>query len=208
MVRLKPLTRLRLGFLVLGALLLGPLGLLWSTANQRLETQRRLRHEVVGERIFDELERELTGLLDRESRRPSLAYDAPTRADSWAPFVVGYFTVGHADPELLASSELSPERRRRMAWALVRWQKRLGATGAAPEPSFERTPERSKADGAQEPDTQAPAPAPAPESAAAVRRRSVPRSSPDILRQLNRAGEVRQQRAPAASKHDQDMLAY
>ncbi|MBN1606686.1 MAG: hypothetical protein JW940_08630 [Polyangiaceae bacterium] len=207
MVRLKPLTRLRLGFLVLGALLLGPLGLLWSTANQRLETQRRLRHEVVGERIFDELERELTDLLDRESRRPSLAYDAPTSADSWAPFVVGYFTVGRAGPEVLAKSELAPERRRRMAWALARWEKRPGAAGPAAEPSREMIPERSQAEGKAQPATPAPAPAAMPKRAA-TDGRAAPRSSPDILKQLNRAGEVRQQRAPAASKNEHDMLAY
>jgi hypothetical protein len=208
MVRLKPLTRLRLGFLVLGVLLLGPLALLWSAANQRLEIQRRLRHEVVGERIFDELERELTDLLDRESRRPSLAYDAPTRPDVWAPFVVGYFTLGRAGPEVLAESELAPERRQRMAWALAQWQKRPGTTGPIPEPSLEMTPERGKAEGILRPETRAPAPAPAPKSAAAVGRPSVPRTSPEILKQLNRAGEVRQQRAPAASKNDRDMLAY
>jgi hypothetical protein len=208
MVRLKPLTRLRLGFLVLGALLLGPLGLLWSTANQRLETQRRLRHEVVGERIFDELERELTDLLDREARRPSLAYDTPTRPDAWAPFVVGYFTAGRAEPEILAQSELAPERRQRMAWAIAQWQKRFGTTGPVPERSLETRPEGAKAERAVLPAPPAPAPAVSPKSASAVERPSVPRTSPDILRQLNRAGEVRQQRAPAASKNDQDMLAY
>jgi hypothetical protein len=207
MVRLKPLTRLRLGFAVLGALLLAPLGLLWSTANQRLETQRRLRHEVVGERIFDELERELTDLLDREARRPSVAYDAPTRPDSWAPFVVGYFTAAHAAPEILAESELAPERRQRMAWAVAEWHKRLGATRPAPEPTPEATPERNEAPGIMRHESLAPAPAAAPKSAAAGPQ-AVPRRSPDILKQLNRAGEVRQQRAPAPSKNEQDMLAY
>jgi hypothetical protein len=208
MVRLEPLTRLRLGFLLLGALLLGPLGLLWSTADERLETQRRLRHEVVGERIFDELERELTDLLDRESRRPSLAYDAPTRPDVWAPFVVGYFTVGRAGPEVLAESELAPERRQRMAWALARWQKRRGATSPVPEPGLEKAPARGQFERPLQSETHAPAPAPAPKSAAADGRASAPRTSPEILKQLNRAGEVRQQRAPAASNHDTDMLAY
>ena len=207
MVRLKPLTRLRLGFAVLGALLLGPLGLLWSTANQRLETQRRLRHEVVGERIFDELERELTDLLDRESRRPSAAYDGTTRPDSWAPFVVGYFTVKQGEAHVVASTDLPEERRQRMEWAIGRWQGRGPARASLGEPPVHANPEPSRTRRAAPSEGFAREPAPLPPAPSEVKSQAVPRTSPEILRQLNRGEEVRQ-RAPASDKQEMDPLGY
>jgi hypothetical protein len=113
------LKRLRLGFVLLGALLLLPLGFVLRAAEARLEAQRRLRHEIVAERIFDEMEHELGSLLANEQRRPSSAYDAEnTRVSSWSPFVVGYFAGGRGGTRLLAADQLGSARAERVAGAL------------------------------------------------------------------------------------------
>jgi len=64
------MTRLRFTFLALALMLLLPLGLLVSRALVSLANERELRHQIVAERIFDEMERELTALVRREEDRP------------------------------------------------------------------------------------------------------------------------------------------
>lgn len=114
------LARLRIAFLLLGVALLAPLLFLVRAAEVRFETQRQLRHEMVAERIFDEMETELTALLERESQRPSSAYDVVhTRVESWAPFVVGYFKRDITGPHLLAQAQLSPTRASRTRDAIT-----------------------------------------------------------------------------------------
>lgn len=111
----RALTRLRIAFLLLGAALLLPLGLLLRSVDTRLEAQRRLRHELVAERIFDEMESELSALLAREEARPSDAYvDADTRVENWAPFVVGYFTRDQHGARIVAKPQLAPDRLHRL----------------------------------------------------------------------------------------------
>jgi hypothetical protein len=90
----RSLNRLRLAFMAIGVVLLAPLGwLLWSF-DQRLEAQRRLRHEVVAERIFDEVERELLRFLNEEAQRPNEAFQSGIALDAAAPYVLGYYTKG------------------------------------------------------------------------------------------------------------------
>jgi hypothetical protein len=116
---------LRIAFVLLAAALLLPLALLLRSVDSRLEAQRRLRHELVAERIFDEMEGELTALLAREDARPSDAYvGSSTRVENWAPFVVGYFTRDERGVQILAKPQLAPERLHRLEAALK-------ATGAA-----------------------------------------------------------------------------
>jgi len=173
-MHVHPLTRLRLWFVALGVLLLTPLGFLLDAVDERIEAQRRLRHEVVAERIFDELERELTALLDAESARPSAAYDEPTRVEAWAPYVVGYFKLGADGVELLARDQLDPARRARLTAALGTL---LDAKGQPPEPGEEL--------GATlVPTTSLPV-SPARQKA------FEPKSSPDVLQKLNRSQEER-----------------
>jgi hypothetical protein len=170
------LTRLRIAFLSLGALLLGALLLFVSSALARLEHQRELRHRVVAERIFDELERELTAHLVAESERPSSAYDAEaTSAESWAPFVVGYFTVADGY-RVVARDQLAPERVTRLERALSSvWP---GPTAEKPviEPQPPATPSeepsKKNTDKAAADDVQ---------------------SSSEVLQKLNRAKEDREQ---------------
>ncbi len=66
----------RLGLLLvaLGALLLLGIGALLARSLGSLAQEERLRHQLVAERLFDELERELTDLTMREESRSFLEY--------------------------------------------------------------------------------------------------------------------------------------
>src|SRR5512138_153681 len=110
MARLSRLSLLRLTFVGLGALLLAPLGVLKHAVDMRIARQTKLRHEVVAERIFDEFERELTRVIERESARPSSAYDSPTDPSSWAPFIVGYFVNEAGTRRLVTRDDLDRNR--------------------------------------------------------------------------------------------------
>jgi hypothetical protein len=202
-VRLRPLTRLRLAFFALGAVLLTPLAFLLVAIEGRVEAQRRLRHEVVAERIFDELERELTAVIEAESARPSAAYDEPTRSETWAPFVVGYFKVGAAGLELLARDQLDSARTARLSGVLSALSappsgRRLGQLAPALAPAIQES-----------------AVVAAPVVAAAPERQFAAKSTPDVLQKLNRGQESRIQRKAAAptasgskSKQQDPMMGF
>jgi signal transduction histidine kinase len=164
------LFKLRLGFIALGAaLLLAVLGLLHSAVS-RLEQQRRLRHQMVAERVFDEAEREISSLLQHEAERPSTAYDASeTDPDRWSRFIVGYY---HRDPDLqvVAASKLSPARLARIRTAVARAQATLDAAALDKSAGRAEPPGDGEAERTGQP------------------------SSPDILRQLNRSVKVRERR--------------
>ena len=98
------MTRLRFTFIALALLLLLPLGLLVSRALVSLANERELRHQIVAERIFDEMERELTALVRREEDRPFEHYRSyyvaessgtsirsPLADSSFEPFILDYF---------------------------------------------------------------------------------------------------------------------
>lgn len=187
-MRLTLIARLRVGFVLLGVALMAPLAFVIHSVNERVEAQRRLRHQVVAERIFDELERELTAVLELESERPSAAYDAGnTNADAWAPFVVGYFkTSDGGATELVAATQLHPARRERLRRSLARWtHDELDQR--------ERQAEPEPAPPGAAPTRLAPSPGPAlaPAPVKAPARSPASKTSPEILRQLNRAREVR-----------------
>lgn len=196
----RALTRLRIGFILVGGLLLLPLWLLLREAEARFEEQRRLRHEIVAERIFDEMERELTALLQTERARPSGAYDAPrTRVTAWSPFVVGYFTRDPDGVHLPARSQLGPERAGRVRQAVQGVFARKhgpahigrGASRAAETRSLISPPATASVRAQEAPAPRlSPAPPPAPkeaERAAPIKPR--PRKAArqeTVLRQLNR----------------------
>jgi len=66
----------RIGLLValLSVLLLVGLGLLVARALESVENERAMRHEVLAERVFDEMEEALTEITEREEARPFLQY--------------------------------------------------------------------------------------------------------------------------------------
>jgi hypothetical protein len=180
------LRRVRIAFAACTSLLLLGTWALLNSALQRLEHERRLRHEVVAERVFDELERELSAYLERESARPSAVYEASSDVESWAPFVIGYFTVDDAY-HLVSREQLAPERARRIESALAQvW----------PNPSSPPAPPTQEAPIAQKNKLDLRKLSPAKLKAVD--------NSPEVLRRLNRAQDTREEQA--ASK--QDPFAY
>jgi len=187
-MRLSALNRLRLAFFGIGLLLLTPLALLAHSVNERLEAQRRLRHEVVADRIFDELERELTLVLSQEVARPSAVYDAASiDFPGSGSYVLGYFTSAGGQQRLLGGPSSDGEREQRVRWALAELER--SAPGAAPPssaaPASARPPDGSASDAtesASSPGVPARRIQPAPAS---------PRSSPEILKKLNRGDQER-----------------
>src|SRR5262245_51640948 len=112
--------RFRLLFVLVAASVLVPAGLLARRALESVEIERAARHQAVAERVFDEMERALSGFLAAEEQRPFGHYAHATRtpgepfgtvtrsplADPPAlPFVIGYF---QRDPD--GSIHLPAER--------------------------------------------------------------------------------------------------
>lgn len=161
----RSLNRLRLAFIAIGVVLLAPLGwLLWSF-DQRLEAQRRLRHEVVAERIFDEVERELLRFLNEEAQRPNEAFQNGIALDASAPYVLGYYTKGSSGTRDVTIGG-NADKWQRVDSSLGSKQALPMPGGTAAEYGLRRAPSRSEP----------------------VKRVESPS---DALRQLNRADEIR-----------------
>jgi signal transduction histidine kinase len=158
------LAPLRWAFLALGAALLMAVGLPLHSALSRLDEQRLIRHRMVAERVFDEAEREVSSVLQLEAKRPSDAYDA----QDTDPDNWAPFVVGYyrREPELhiVAEDALPEERSARVRAAVASVRAVLDA---------------------------APVSAASPADAATDEHI---RSSPDVLRQLNRGVKVRERR--------------
>jgi signal transduction histidine kinase len=127
--------RLRLLFLALALVVLGPLALLVHRAIASATLERTLRHRMVAERIFDEMERALSGFVVEEEARPAAQYGyywappdqvgervavtrSPLAALPALPFVIGHFQVD-ADGRL--ATPLRPDDLER-ARAAGEWQ--------------------------------------------------------------------------------------
>lgn len=92
------MNRLRLVFCVLAGLLWLPLLGLVFHALRSAEQEEAGRYQAVAERLFDEMERELTQLLEREQQRPLDDYDFGSGGpNSYATCVLGYFERNDAD---------------------------------------------------------------------------------------------------------------
>ncbi len=103
--------RFRLLFLAFAVALLALAALLVDRALHSVAIERQMRHQALAERIFDEMERGLTRLLEREEQRPFEHYvpEGPRSEGEAAafPFVIGYFQVDpdgsvHTQPVLRA----------------------------------------------------------------------------------------------------------
>jgi signal transduction histidine kinase len=84
--------RFRFLFAIVSLALLAPMALLVERAVRSVALERQMHHQALAERVFDEMERGLSRLLDREEQRPfeQYAIDPPPAA---FPFVVGHFQV-------------------------------------------------------------------------------------------------------------------
>ena len=112
--------KFRAQFLLVAVALLVPTGLLVLRALESVELERRVRHETVAERLFDEMERALSEFLTREEGRPFGEYGfvytppgglpgelvrSPLSQPPTLPFVVGYFQI---DPDGTVRTPLRP----------------------------------------------------------------------------------------------------
>jgi hypothetical protein len=116
------LTKLRAGFIALGAVLLIGLGAASWVVTVRLDEAKTDREEMVASRVFDEMEREISAFLQSESERPYYSDLERTNPETWAPFVVGYF-AGAVPRQLdrvriVGAEGPTTENKRRTSWAL------------------------------------------------------------------------------------------
>lgn len=188
MARLSRLTLLRATFLALAALLLLPLYLLKAAIDERIAAQARLRHEVVAERIFDEFERELTRVVERETARPSSAYDSTTNPASWAPFIVGYFTANPQGARFTPRDGTTVKNRGAIDDKVMEL-----SVAPAPQPSATDLVDSTEFKRARS-------------DAESAAKASPPRSSPAVLQQLNVGREQRKPAPRKASKQVADPM--
>ncbi len=107
------MTRFRVAIALLAVALLVPAGLLVRRALAGVAAEEEARQRAVAERVFDEMERELTELIAREDARPFADYSfggaggarSPLAAAPEQPFVVAYFQI---DPDGAVRSPLLP----------------------------------------------------------------------------------------------------
>jgi signal transduction histidine kinase len=114
--------KFRILFVVFALALVVLVGLLVRRAIESVELERRMRHEAVAERVFDEMERALSAVLTREEERPFGHYGfsyappgqlagavtltrSPLAEPPELPFVVGYFQI---DPDGSLHTPLRP----------------------------------------------------------------------------------------------------
>ena len=151
---MSSIKRVRVVFTALAFVLLVPLALLIQRALSSARAEQERSHETVAERVFDELERELTLFLRREEERPFDHYRyfvLPSNTLSSAlelersplaelpvdPFVVGYFQI---EPDGSVTSPLRPdgseaEMRVELVTRTVRdhWQSRMAGRSESDE---------------------------------------------------------------------------
>lgn len=203
--------RVRLAFASLLFMLLAGVLMLLHSALDRLEQERRLRHEVVAERVFDELERELNAHLERESARPSSAYDAPTsQVGAWAPYVVGYFTVAE-DYRVLGGEQLTHARKARIDDALARvWPNPRRSSTQTTAAAEDKDKDSARA-GDVSTERSRLGMAKLKRMSSAEVEKTLPSklssdkaldNSPEVLRRLNRGQEARQKQAKSQSMQD------
>jgi len=123
--------RFRLIFVVFSLALLALVALLVERTLRSLAIERQMRHQTVAERIFDEMERGLSRLLEREEQRPFERYAVDAEPSTF-PFVIGYF---QADPDGSIHTVAAPGANPEAAADIQRivgayWRTGRGATAA------------------------------------------------------------------------------
>jgi signal transduction histidine kinase len=126
----------RIGILLaaLGLVLVIGVGLLVMRALKSIEEEERLRHEVVAARLFDEFERELTSILQREEERSFLEYRTlfvPERQVPGNPSLsVSPLAAGPSDPYVVGWYQVEPDGALNLPWRpRPREQELVWATG-------------------------------------------------------------------------------
>ncbi len=102
--------RLRLLFLGFAISLIGPIGLLVQRSLQSIEMERQLREQTVAERVFDEMERNLSSLIEREENLPIAGYPEVESVQA-SSFIIRRFQIAAArsDPGAASASPRRPD---------------------------------------------------------------------------------------------------
>lgn len=180
-MQLRAITKLRIAFASLGVAVLGAQAWLVGAAEARVDAQRRSRHEMVAERIFDELERELSNVIVQESNRVAVKIPAN---DAWSPFVIGYIqrSDGHDQLVTRGPDKASNDDLPRLQTALAKLHQRFGYLPKLRDPGTPQPAASSEA-------TTKRVVSAARKSAAPAQLRPNETSSSDVLKSLNRAKE-------------------
>ena len=129
------MNRIRVVFVILAVVMFIPLGLLVQNALKSVQEERIERHRTVAERVFDEMERELTRIVQEEESREFAHYrffyipEADTRGryavarsplsyGSDKPYILGHFQF---DPDRTLHSPLLP-REASLGRAFAGWE--------------------------------------------------------------------------------------
>jgi signal transduction histidine kinase len=118
--------RFRLLFLVFALALLAPLAFLVQRALRSVALETQMQYQTVAERVFDEMERALSRLLEREEGQRFDGYGVDAQTPAW-PFVVGRFRI---DPDGTVQA-LSPRRDPAAADAVERAVRTYWRSGGA-----------------------------------------------------------------------------
>ena len=90
-----------------------------------------MRHQAVAERVFDEMERGLSQVLEREEEQPFEGWGSAAQTPAW-PFVVGHFQVGpDGTVEALPSASQAPAVREQIEHAVATYWRPARAPGGA-----------------------------------------------------------------------------
>ncbi len=101
--------RFPLVMLLVALALAVPMIFLVQRALQSVVLERQMRHQALAERVFDEMERGLSRLLEGEEERPVERYVAAGKVPAF-PFIVGHFEVD-PDGRVTAAARLDAEER-------------------------------------------------------------------------------------------------
>jgi len=190
-------------------------GLLVQRALESASFEKTVRHQVVSDRSFDEMERALSSFLEREESRPFFDYRfyldsgggnlrrSPLSRPPEQPFVVGYFQI---DPDGSLHTPRRPRdpdlAQRRGDWDFPREVSQLEASlekawrqarRTPPKPAIS-TAARKRMDSRAEAVPPAPKPLSAGKDEQPAQRTEEAQSTYDVLRKMNRAQGLRAER--------------
>ena len=209
--------RFRLLFLIFAVALLAPLAVLVHRAQRSAALERQMRHQAVAERVFDEMERELSGVLDSEEQQP---FDRFGLDRDW-PFAVGYFQIdpdGSVQPLRSGRSNEQTQRERDELERTVAAYWREAGGGSDLEGAALWAPGAAPGGAAAAPEQPAAAQVPGTTVAVGAKGRSQPEardedaarqdvSAFDALRSLNKAAVERQRKSESAVPRVEERLA-
>src|SRR4030095_3442760 len=181
--------RFRLLFLAVALALLAPLGFLVQRALHSVALERQLHHRACAERVFHEMERSLSTLLERETAQPVEDYGRDDANVSW-PFVLGRFQIDsdgnvHVLP-MRADKRASAEIEQRVGayWRAARVRPPDSASAAAQVPGTTVDLDSARPAGSRK----------LARDDLAAQKESEDGAALDVLRSFNKAGVERAER--------------